>query len=128
MATLLDVAGATYPAHARRRRGPARRGPQPAARAATARTARPADLFWEHEGNAAVRVGHWKLVRKHGRPGSSTTSSATAPSARPRGAAPGASSTDLAAQYEAWAQRCGVIPREIVLDLYARRGKGLPPE
>jgi len=22
-------------------------------------------LFWEHEGNAAVRIGKWKLVRKY---------------------------------------------------------------
>ena len=24
-----------------------------------------APLFWEHEGNAAVRIGKWKLVRKY---------------------------------------------------------------
>ena len=29
---------------------------------------------------------------------------------------------------EEWAQRCGVISREAVLDLYERRGGGLPPE
>ncbi len=23
-------------------------------------------IFWEHEGNAAVRLGEWKLVRRHG--------------------------------------------------------------
>ena len=23
-------------------------------------------IFWEHEGNAAVRLGNWKLVRKYG--------------------------------------------------------------
>ena len=25
-------------------------------------------IFWEHEGNAAIRAGEWKLVRRHGRP------------------------------------------------------------
>jgi arylsulfatase len=34
----------------------------------------------------------------------------------------------LVQRYDAWAERCGVIPREVVLDLYARRGMGLPPE
>ncbi len=23
-------------------------------------------IFWEHEGNSAIRLGQWKLVRKHG--------------------------------------------------------------
>jgi arylsulfatase len=25
-------------------------------------------IFWEHEGNRAVRLGHWKLVARHNRP------------------------------------------------------------
>ena len=25
-------------------------------------------MFWEHEGNAAVRIGQWKLVRKYPEP------------------------------------------------------------
>ena len=25
-------------------------------------------MFWEHEGNAAVRIGRWKLVRDYPRP------------------------------------------------------------
>jgi arylsulfatase len=25
-------------------------------------------LYWEHEGNRAVRAGDWKLVAKHGQP------------------------------------------------------------
>ena len=35
---------------------------------------------------------------------------------------------DLSNRYQAWAERCGVIPREVVLDLYERRGHGLPEE
>ena len=39
------------------------------------------DLFWEHEGNRAVRTGNWKLVAKGpGANGSSTTSLPTEPS------------------------------------------------
>ena len=29
---------------------------------------RPEGLFWEHQGNAAVRDGKWKLVRAHKKP------------------------------------------------------------
>lgn len=25
-------------------------------------------MFWEHEGNAAVRMGNWKMVRKYPEP------------------------------------------------------------
>ena len=67
-------------------------------------------LFWEHEGNAAIRVGDWKLVRL-GRNGawSSTTSKPTAPSCttwprRPR------AREELAAKWDAWAERAQVKP------------------
>ena len=37
-------------------------------------------LFWEQEGNKAVRIGSWKLVRKFPGGGSCTTWSGTGPS------------------------------------------------
>ena len=95
----------------------------------TAPTAsRAADLFWEHEGNSAVRSGPWKLVRKHGSAWELYAIESDRAEAHDLAAEHPDVVADLAARYEAWAQRCGVIPREIVLDLYARRGKGLPPE
>ena len=63
MATCVDVAGASYPAER------AGRAVQPM----EGRSLRPAfagrpiareALFWEHEGNRALRVGDWKLVAK----------------------------------------------------------------
>jgi arylsulfatase len=58
MATCIDVADATYPAEATPVEGlslmPAIAG-EPLAREA---------IFWEHEGNRAVRVGDWKAVAK----------------------------------------------------------------
>ena len=65
MATCLDVAGVRYPAKARS-------GAVPAALAGTSlrpifenttRTGR-GPFFWEHEGNAAMRDGRWKLVSR----------------------------------------------------------------
>ena len=88
----------------------------------------PADLFWEHEGNAAVRSGPWKLVRKHASAWELYAIESDRAEAHDLAAEHPDVVENLAARYDAWARRCGVIPREVVLDLYARRGKGLPPE
>jgi arylsulfatase len=64
MATVADVAGATYPRAFSDHAIPPMEGrslkPAFAHQAARKREA----LFWEHEGNAAVREGDWKLVRR----------------------------------------------------------------
>ena len=62
-------------------------------------------MFWEHEGNAAVRIGKWKLVRKlPRRRGSSTTWTPTAPSCTTSPRSIPSACAEMAAQYEAWAQ------------------------
>lgn len=61
-ATCLDFAGAIYPHEATPLEGLSLRpafADKPLNRDA---------IFWEHEGNRAVRVGDWKLVAKHGQP------------------------------------------------------------
>src|SRR6185503_6267231 len=60
--TCLDVAGAPYPPTRQGRSTPALEGRSllPVLRGATAAEDRV--LFWEHEGNRAVRDGRWKLV------------------------------------------------------------------
>jgi len=68
-------------------------------------------LFWEHEGNAAVRVGDWKLVRL-GRDGpwelydlkSDRTEQRNRAAAQPKRV------QELAAKWEAWAERAQVKP------------------
>ncbi|WP_212508746.1 arylsulfatase [Litoribacterium kuwaitense] len=72
-------------------------------------------LFWEHEGNGAVRIGDWKLVRKYpqawelyhlGKDRSEMTNLAdTFPD----------KVAEMKTQYEEWARRCDVIPREQIL-------------
>jgi arylsulfatase A-like enzyme len=62
MATCVDLSGATYPAEATPLAGVSLKGAfadQPLAREA---------IYWEHEGNRAIRMGDWKLVAKHNRP------------------------------------------------------------
>jgi arylsulfatase A-like enzyme len=110
MATCVDVGGATYPAQFKgkaivpmegRSLVPAF-GNQPIPREA---------LFWEHEGNAAIRVDDWKLVRL-GRDGSwelydlkkDRTELHDLAAAQPDRV------KELAAKWEAWAERANVKP------------------
>ncbi|HSF97897.1 MAG TPA: arylsulfatase, partial [Ornithinibacter sp.] len=88
----------------------------------------PRDLFWEHEGNCAVRRGRWKLVRKHR--GAWELYDIEADRTELHDLAPENRDlvATLAGAWQAWADRCGVIPREKVLELYAARGHGLPEE
>jgi len=109
MATCADVVGAKVP---RRYEGneilppegtslrPAFRGKSLGERA----------IFWEHEGNRAVRKGRWKLVSKH--PGgwelydidADRTEMHDLASRRPEKV------RELESLYENWARRCGVQP------------------
>ena len=65
MATCLDVAGAAYPrAHGGRDIAPLEGSSlRPIFEGGKLPNRRP--VFWEHEGNRAVRLGKWKLVSKH---------------------------------------------------------------
>ena len=125
--TVLDAAGASYPSS---------RGdvpvPPPEGRsmleALRGGDVPDRDLFWEHEGNSAVRSGRWKLVRKHGQDWALFDIATDRTEQHDLAAEHPDLVADLARRYDAWAERCGVIPRQVVLDLYARRGKGLPPE
>jgi len=73
-------------------------------------------LFWEHEGNAAVRLGRWKLVREY--PGDwelydmalDRTETHDLAREHPDVVA------ELARRYDAWARRCGVLPRERIVE------------
>ena len=67
-------------------------------------------LFWEHQGNRAVRQGDWKLVAVNGGPWELYDLAADrselddlAEEERPR-------VEELAAAYETWAKRAGVVP------------------
>ena len=80
MATAVDLAGAKYPAEFQ---GNAIL-PMEGVSLPPAFEGQPLDrtqpIFWEHEGNKAVRDGRWKLVQKWRGPGSCTTWRPTAPS------------------------------------------------
>ncbi len=105
-----------------------------------------ATLYWEHTGNAAVRRGRWKLVRAHPEVKRYWAGSAD-PSLRQRLAQEHSYAwelydlssdrsevenvadrhleivRELSKEWQAWADRVGVIPFETVLDIYAKRGQ-----
>ncbi len=78
-------------------------------------------MFWEHEGNAAVRAGQWKLVRRYPHAWElydmeqDRTELHDLASLHPQRV------QDLARQYDEWARRCGVIPRDRILALMAEQ-------
>ncbi len=110
MATCVDVSGANYPNefHGQPIQPLEGRSLVPAF---TGKPIQREALFWEHEGNAAVRVGDWKLVRL-GRGGpwelynlkSDRTEQHNLAAEYPDRA------KELATQWDAWAQRARVIP------------------
>jgi arylsulfatase len=112
MATLVDVAGVHYPAE----HGECAIQPfegeslAPALRGESWQREQP--IFWEHEGNCAVRDGRWKLVRKY--PGDwelydmaedrtelKDLSGSNEPQVQ-----------KMVKAYDEWAARCGVMPWE----------------
>ena len=87
-------------------------------------------LVWEHEGNAAIRKGGWKLVCRYPHPWelydieADRTELHDLAGARPEVVA------ELEEIYRAWAERCDVQPWNTII---ARRGQGrgpseIPPE
>jgi arylsulfatase len=127
MATCLDAAGVEYPKTYQGRavtplEGQSlvpifRRGSRPGHDA----------IFWEHEGNRAVRQGKWKLVSRY--PDAwelydmeaDRTELTNLVSKEPERA------RELLVRYEAWAKRCGVVmPSELPKSLAIRRQRGSP--
>ena len=110
MATCLDAAGARYPAEFKGNVIIPIEGeslmPLVDGRAWT----REQPMFWEHEGNRAVRMGRWKLVSEHGSDWElydmeedRTELNDLSQRNRPKVA-------ELVKLYFEWAERCGVLP------------------
>ena len=110
MATVVDVAGAAYPKEFNGKPILPMEGRSLVPAFADRPIEREA-LYWEHEGNAAVRVGDLKLVRR-GRDGpwelfdlkADRTEQHDLASARPE------KIRELAALWQAWAERAHVLP------------------
>ncbi|MFM7922102.1 MAG: sulfatase-like hydrolase/transferase, partial [Planctomycetaceae bacterium] len=103
-ATCCDVAGASVPATTQPLEGlsllPVFAG-QPLQREA---------LYWEHEGNRAVRAGRWKLVAKHDQPWELYDVDTDRVESRNLAAAEPDKVRELSAVYDRWAARASVAP------------------
>jgi arylsulfatase len=119
MATIVDVAGAAYPAEWEGNAIAPLEGTslRPAFGGDAGHGAERPPMFWEHEGNAAVRIGKWKLVRKYPGPWELYDMDADRTELHDLSATHPERVQDMAARYEGWARRCGVIPREKILEL-----------
>jgi arylsulfatase len=67
-------------------------------------------LFWEHEGNQAVREGRWKLVRLHEKPWELYDIEADRTELHDLAAKEPAVVARLSEQYAAWMKRVGALP------------------
>ena len=111
MATCLDVAGADYPeeynGHAIQPLEGFSLRPCFAKDTLVRET-----LCWEHEGNAAVRRGRWKLVRKHPGPWELYEMDTDRSEIHDLAARHPDKVSELETLYEVWAKRCHVLPWE----------------
>jgi arylsulfatase A-like enzyme len=122
MATILDVTGATYPKTYDGHDILPCEGESLVPSFAAAYNAR-GPLFWEHEGNAAARVGKWKLVRKYPGPWELYDMEIDRTEMNDLAAQHPERVREMTAQYQQWANRCGVIPREKIVELMKAQGE-----
>jgi len=109
MATCVDVSGAEYPTQREGRKIAPMEG-KSLRPTFTGKSLDERAIFWEHEGNRAVRKGKWKLVSKH--PGgwelydidADRTEMHDLASQHPEKV------QEFEALYKSWADRCGVQP------------------
>ncbi|MEK3888297.1 arylsulfatase [Bacillus sp. FSL K6-3431] len=114
MATVLDVTGASYPALYNGNNILPLEG-QSLVPIFEEDTDEERPLYWEHEGNSAIRIGKWKLVKKY--PDDWELYDVQNDRTEINNIAQQYSEkvVDMSKQYDEWAERCGVIPREEVL-------------
>jgi arylsulfatase len=110
MATCVDVTGATYPTDFEAHTIEPMQGSSFASSFTNQDSVRSHPIFWEHEGNRAVRVGNWKLVSKHSGDWelyemvSDRTEMTNLASEQPHRVA------EMSSLWNEWAQRVGVLP------------------
>jgi arylsulfatase A-like enzyme len=126
MPTVLEATGVSYPERYNGRdivpfEG---RSMLPALRG---RSSRDGALYWEHTGNAAIRRGKWKLVRDYPQPWELYDMENDRTELDDLAAIHPEVVRELDSQWQAWAERVGVIPWPVTQAIYAEQGK-LPRE
>ncbi|UCD29434.1 MAG: sulfatase-like hydrolase/transferase, partial [Planctomycetota bacterium] len=123
MATCLDVAGVKYPKIYQGCKITPLEGKSlvPVLQGNKGTSDRP--LFWEHEGNRAVRLGKWKLVSQ--RPGKWELYDLQADRTEMNNLAAELPNKikELSDLYDRWAERCGVVPWKKILEIREQQKK-----
>lgn len=70
----------------------------------------PSPIFWEHEGNRAVRLQQWKLVARQGQPWEFYDTVADRTEQNNLAATHPDAVKEMSGLYDAWAKRCNVLP------------------
>jgi arylsulfatase A-like enzyme len=114
MATCVDLAAAKYPERFNGEAIHPLEGVSLRPAFAGQALARTQPLFWEHEGNRAVRDGQWKLVSKYPDGWRLYDLEADRTEQHDLSAAQPARARQLAAQWDSWAARVGVQPWPVI--------------
>ncbi len=110
MPTILQIAGAEYPRTHRGNEIKPVEGISLVPMLAGNEAKRSAPLFWEHEGNRAVRDGKWKLVSKHRDKWELYDMDADRTEMRDLSDDQPERLAEMSRQWQAWADRVGVLP------------------
>jgi arylsulfatase A-like enzyme len=110
MATAVDLSGAKYPTEINGQKIHSMEGVslRPVLTGRPLKRAQP--IFWEHEGNRAVRAGKWKLVAKENQPWELYDMEADRSEMNNLAAKYPDKAQELSAQWDAWAARAQVAP------------------
>ena len=110
MSTCVDVSGAGYPKEHVGNTIPPMEGISLAPAFRERPITRPQPIFWEHEGNRAIRSGEWKLVSKHPGPWELYHMTADRTEMNDLAARQPDRVKEMTVQWDAWAKRVGVLP------------------
>jgi arylsulfatase len=117
MATACDLAGASYPSEKAGHPIHPLEGESlvPALLGKPWNRERP--IYWEHEGNRAVRVGDWKLVAPHLESWELYDLREDRTELRDLASADTRRRRDMEGLWTEWADRCGVLPAQWLFDI-----------
>ncbi len=109
MATIVEMTGATYPKELNGKTILPREGTSLMPAFEGKSLERKAPIFWEHEGNQAVRDGQWKLVKQTGKAWELYDLSSDRTELHDLAAKETDRVKAMSAQWDAWAKRASVI-------------------